>query len=87
VAVVAVMVRAFELRKILDEISWQFHKLRMKSMDNPEDERTICNGLKVKNLIEAEEYIKKICVEAFREQLRQELKDNPFFWYAELLTA
>jgi len=87
VAVVAVMTRAFQLRKILDDISWQFHELRMKSMDNPEVERTICDGLKVKNLIEAEEYIKKVCVEAFREQLRQELKDNPYDWYVWFLTA
>jgi len=34
VAVVAVMVRAFELRKMLDEISWQFHKLQMESITN-----------------------------------------------------
>ena len=26
-------------------------------------------------------------VEKFKEQLRQELKDNPYSWYAELLTA
>jgi len=87
VAVIAVMTRSFQLQKALNEISLQFHELRMKSMDNPEVERTICDGLKVKNLIEAEEYIKKVCVEAFREQLRQELKDNPFFWYVEFLTA
>jgi len=83
VAVIAVMTRSFQLQKVLNEISWQFHELRMKSMDNPEVERTVCDGLKVKNLIEAEEYIKKVCVEAFREQFRQELKDNSYCWYAE----
>ena len=86
-AVVAVMARAFELRKILDEISWQFHKLRMKSITNPEVERIICHGLKVKNLEKAEENAKKFYIEAFKETLRQELKDNPYSWYAEPLTA
>jgi len=67
VAVVAVMTHSFQLQKALNDISWQFHKLRMKSMDNPEVERTVCSSLKVKSLDEAEAYVKKICVEAFKE--------------------
>jgi len=87
VAVIAVMTRSFQLQKALNEISWQFHELRMKSMDNPEVERTICEGLKAKSLDEVEEYVKKFYIEAFRERLRQELKNNPYSWYSEFLTA
>ena len=59
----------------------------MICLRKPEVEQAICNFLKVKSLDEAEERVKKICVEAFREQLRQDLKDNPYSWLAELLTA
>jgi len=86
-ATIMFLMRAFQLRNVLDGISQHFHELRMTCMRKPEVERAICNLLKAKSLDEVEERVKKIYVEAFRGQLRRDLKDNPYSWCAEFLTA
>jgi len=81
------MASSFQLQKVLNRINQHFHELRMICLGKPEVEWAICNLLKVKSLDEAEEHVKKICVKAFKEQLRRDLKDNPYSWLAEFLTA
>jgi len=64
----------------VNDLEWQFYKLRMDCLTNPELEKTILEGLKVKTLDEAEQMIKNIFIDGLKEELKEKLKGNPYQW-------
>jgi len=68
------------MREVMDNLTWQFYRLRMDCLTNSELKKIILEGLKVKSLDEAEQMIKSIFIDGLKEEFNEKLKGNPYRW-------
>jgi DNA repair exonuclease SbcCD ATPase subunit len=91
-AAVQLSVSQDKLRKILEKLSWDFYKLKMKGITDPEYEKTTVQlfrqaGFQVDSIDDMEKALKKFYADAVKGELRGKLKDNPYRWVATYLNA
>jgi hypothetical protein len=91
-ALVQLLIHQGELDKIIKDLSWTAYELNLKSITNPNLEKTLVElykkaGYEVNSLSDIEKTVKNFHVQALRDKLREKLKGNPYSWYAMCLTA
>lgn len=79
-----------KLKKALENVEETYNQWVLKSIANPEFEKTVVNqvrsmGYNVNSLTDIRDTVKEAHRQKLKEELREKLKDNPYLWYASFL--